>query len=189
MKHFRHVLSVGFLFAIAAIFAACGSGTSTGGTGSTGGTTPTATNTPATTPTAAATPSPAATTPATSAFINTTQVTIGGKAVTVLTDSKGRTLYYLTQDSATKVTCSGGCASIWPPALFSGSGTPTSSESDVTPKLTVFKGANGSQIEYNGHPLYTFSGDTGPGQTNGQGYAGVWFAMQETGSAYSNGGY
>jgi predicted lipoprotein with Yx(FWY)xxD motif len=35
--------------------------------------------------------------------------------------------------------------------------------------------ANGSHIEYNGHPLYTFSQDTAPGQTNGEGLFGMWF--------------
>jgi predicted lipoprotein with Yx(FWY)xxD motif len=37
--------------------------------------------------------------------------------------------------------------------------------------------ANGSQLEYNGHPLYTYSGDTGPGQTNGEGIGGVWHVV------------
>jgi predicted lipoprotein with Yx(FWY)xxD motif len=43
--------------------------------------------------------------------------------------------------------------------------------------LSVLQGANGAQVEYNGHPLYTFVGDSAPGQTNGQGKGGVWFVV------------
>ena len=92
----------------------------------------------------------------------------------VLTDAQGKTLYYFTADSATQPTCSSSCAQMWPPLLFTGSGVPTSSTS-LPGKLSVQMDANGSQVEYNGHPLYTFSGDTAPGQTNGEGLFGMWF--------------
>jgi len=69
--------------------------------------------------------------------------------------------------------CSGGCAGAWPPLVMSGSGVPTSATS-LSGKLTVVADANGNQVEYNGHPLYTYSGDTGPGQTTGEGVGGVW---------------
>jgi len=41
-------------------------------------------------------------------------------------------------------------------------------------KLSTILGADGRQVEYNGHPLYTYSKDTAPGQANGQGVAGRW---------------
>ncbi len=72
--------------------------------------------------------------------------------------------------------CSGGCASAWPPLLVSGSNTPTSTTS-LPGKLSVQADANGTQVEYNGHPLYTFSGDTAPGQTTGEGFGGIWHVV------------
>jgi len=102
-------------------------------------------------------------------------VTVSGKSATILTNAQGLTLYYRTSDTATNV-CSGGCAQAWPPITLS-SGTPTSSTT-LPGKLGVETNANGQQVTYNGHPLYTFASDTAPGQTNGQGVAGVWFAVQ-----------
>lgn len=102
--------------------------------------------------------------------------TVKGKKETVLTNSKGMTLYYFTSDTSTKVACTGSCTSLWPP-LLSSSGAP-SGASGVTGKLTAFKDANGQQVLYNGHPLYTYSGDSAAGQANGEGYAmgsGHWW--------------
>ena len=53
--------------------------------------------------------------------------------------------------------------------------------------------ANGSQVKYNGHPLYTFSGDTAQGQINGEGLFGMWFVAMPNlpvqGSGSTSGGY
>jgi predicted lipoprotein with Yx(FWY)xxD motif len=43
--------------------------------------------------------------------------------------------------------------------------------------LTVQADANGMQVEYNGHPLYTFSGDSASGQTTGEGFGGIWHVV------------
>jgi predicted lipoprotein with Yx(FWY)xxD motif len=116
--------------------------------------------------------------------IKTASATINGKAETILTNAQGMTLYYRTSDTATSV-CSSGCAQAWPPLLFTGSGAPTSSTS-LSGQLTASTNANGQQVEYNGHPLYTYTGDTAPGQTNGEGFGGVWFVVPTT-LAPSNG--
>jgi predicted lipoprotein with Yx(FWY)xxD motif len=137
------------------VVSACGSTTSTGSTQNT--------------PTAAATPTTAST-----LTVQTAQATVNGKATTILTDAQGRTLYYFTLDTPTKLACMGGCAKIWPPLLFTGSGTPTSSTS-LPGMLSVLNGANGNQVEYNGHLLYIYTGDTAPDQTNGAGLFGKWF--------------
>src|SRR6266566_3335582 len=79
-----------------------------------------------------------------------------------------------TTPPATTTPTTGGCAQMWPPLLSTGSGAPTSSTT-LAGKLSVQMDANGNQVEYNGHPLYTFSGDTAPGQTNGEGLFGMWF--------------
>jgi predicted lipoprotein with Yx(FWY)xxD motif len=109
-----------------------------------------------------------------STVIQTATVTVKGQSEMVLTDTQGLTLYYFTADSATQPTCSRSCAQMWPPLLFAGSGIPRSS-TPLAGKLGIQMDANGSQVEYNGHPLYTFSGDTAPGQTNGEGLFGMWF--------------
>jgi len=179
----RYIGARFFLLALAALLllAACGSNSTSTGSGST--TTPTASGSGSgnnggygggkygnggggTTPTASSSKN----------LIQTATVTVNGKSETVLTNGQGLTLYYRTSDSPPSTVCSGGCASAWPPLLFTGSGTPTSA-STLPGKLSVQATANGNQVEYNGHPLYTYSGDTGPGQANGEGLANVWFVV------------
>jgi predicted lipoprotein with Yx(FWY)xxD motif len=108
-----------------------------------------------------------------SGVIKTATATVKGTSQTILTNGQGMTLYYRTTDVPPSTVCSGGCASAWPPLIMSGSGVPTSTTS-LSGKLTVVADANGNQVEYNGHPLYTYSGDTGPGQTTGEGVGGIW---------------
>jgi predicted lipoprotein with Yx(FWY)xxD motif len=160
------------------LLAACGSNTSTGAT-----TAPNATsNTSASsTPTSSGgrygngygnggkTP----TVSSSGSLIQTATATVNGTSETILTTAQGRTLYYRTSDVPPSTVCSGGCAGAWPPLIVSGSGTPTSATS-LPGTLTVVADANGNQVAYNGHPLYTYSGDTGPGQTTGEGVGGIW---------------
>ena len=106
--------------------------------------------------------------------IRTSTATVKGQSETILTNAQGQTLYYFTPDTATKIACTGSCAQAWPPLLFTGSGTPLS-DAPLTGALSALNSANGNQITYNGHPLYTYSGDTAPGQTTGAGLFGKWF--------------
>ena len=128
-----------------------------------------------------------------STVIQTATVSVKVQSEVVLTDAQGKTLYYYTLDPATQSTCSSSCAQLWHPLLFTGSGEPSSS-TPLSGKLSVQMGANGTQIEYNGHPLYTFSGDTAPGQINGEGLFGMWFVVTpnlavQGGGSTSGGGY
>jgi predicted lipoprotein with Yx(FWY)xxD motif len=107
------------------------------------------------------------------AVVSVATAKVNGSSEQVLTTSSGYTLYYLTQDSATSVTCTGSCAQTWPPLLLS-SGQPTSSSS-LPQALTTVTGGNGRQVVYDGHPLYHYSMDTGPDQSNGEDVDGVWF--------------
>ncbi len=150
---------------IVLVVAACGSSNPTS-TGSGGGTTPT------TAPTSSA------------PIIKTAPATVNGTSETILTNAQGMTLYYFKPDTATKVSCTGTCAGIWPPLLFTDTGAP-SSATPLPGTLSVVAGANGQQVEYNGHPLYTFSKDTAPGQVNGEGFKGVWFVATSTLSTQS----
>ncbi|HLI91163.1 MAG TPA: hypothetical protein VKV37_20910 [Ktedonobacteraceae bacterium] len=118
--------------------------------------------------------SSAPTTTTSTVIVKTATVTIGGKSETILTDAKGMTLYYFTPDTSTTSACTGSCAQNWPPLLFTGSGSPAASVK-LPGELEVYQNANGNQVVYNDHPLYTFAGDKAPGQTNGQGVGGKWF--------------
>ena len=94
-------------------------------------------------------------------------------AVTVLTNAQGFTLYWFAPDSSNRSTCYGTCAGYWPPLL----GTPTASPG-IPGKLGTIKRSDGTaQITYNGHPLYTYAGDTAPGQAFGNNLnlnGGLW---------------
>jgi len=80
------------------------------------------------------------------------------------------TLYHFDHDTTGKSNCEAACATTWPPLKFTGSGTPTGSSD-----LSVIDRTDGTkQVAYKGMPLYTYSGDTSAGQTNGDGFAGIW---------------
>ena len=156
LKRTPHIMAILSISLVVAFFvAACGNSGSTNTGSSSSGTTPT-------------------TAPASSApVVKTASATVKGQSQTILTDTNGRTLYYFTPDTATKAVCTGTCASIWPPLIFTGSGSPTSAAS-LPGTLSVVSDANGNQVEYNGHPLYIYTKDTASGQTNGEGVAGKW---------------
>lgn len=102
---------------------------------------------------------------------------------TVLVSSSGRTLYMLSSDSSSASTCTGGCASVWPPLTTTGSPT---AGSGVNASLlgTVTRSDGSKQVTYNGHPLYRYSGDTGSGQVNGEGinsFGGTWYVLDTSG--------
>jgi len=101
---------------------------------------------------------------------------IGG--VAVLTNAKGFTLYSFAPDTATKSACSGACATAWPPQT---------APATVTSPYTSIKRSDGTtQLVFNGHPLYTFTGDTAPGTASGNGvnaFGGLWHEVPASGSA------
>lgn len=106
--------------------------------------------------------------------------TIGG--ATVLTNSAGFTLYWFVPDTSTTSKCNGSCASVWPPVKG-----PATAGTGVTGKLGTITRSDGStQATYNGHPLYTYTADTAPGQANGNGInssGGVWHEVTASGGA------
>ena len=136
---------------------------------------PTAIATPAPTPTAIPTATPAPTTApprvAPSVFV-ANNMALGA----VLVNAQGRTLYYFVPERGGAIVCTGQCTSAWPP-LFAASMAPTSSAA-LPGQLGVVARAGGEQVTYQHWPLYTFAGDSGPDQTNGQGvfgFGGKWF--------------
>jgi predicted lipoprotein with Yx(FWY)xxD motif len=119
------------------------------------------------------------------AQVKTATAMVKGQSSTILTNGQGRTLYYRTTDTASASTCTGGCASTWPPLLTSGAPVAASSLSGT---LSSLSDANGTQATYNGHLLYTYSGDSKPGDTNGEGIGGVWFVATPDLAAQGSGG-
>jgi predicted lipoprotein with Yx(FWY)xxD motif len=126
----------------------------------------------------ASSPTSAGTTATSSSALKTAK--IGG--ATVLTNAKGFTVYWFAKDTSGKSNCNGSCAHYWPPVKG-----PVTAGSGVTGKLTVITRPDGTkQAVYNGHPLYTYVGDTAPGMDKGNGLnlsGGLWYAVKVSGSA------
>lgn len=104
----------------------------------------------------------------------------------ILTDSNGMTLYTLTNAGA-PVACTGQCLTLWPP-LYVPAGTTTPSAPAGVTGLSVSMEMGGTQVTQNGDPLYRFSHDSAPGDTNGEGimaFGGVWHAVKTTSSTSS----
>lgn len=173
------VLLVGPAVALTLALAACGATSSASGAAGSSGGLYGSSNTPAPTATSATSGSG-------SAMVATGTATVAGKSETILTNAQGMTLYYFTPDTAQKVACTSSCTGIWPPLLAS-SGGPTARGS-LPGTLGVLDGANGKQVTYNGHPLYTFVNDKAPGDTNGEGIKGEWFVATPSLAAASGGG-
>jgi len=100
---------------------------------------------------------------------------------TIVTDSKGRTVYLYTKDTASPSAsnCSGQCAQNWPPVLAS-SGAVQGIDKSLVGSITRSDGTK--QMTLAGWPLYEFAGDSGPGAATGQGKGGVWFAVTPSGT-------
>jgi predicted lipoprotein with Yx(FWY)xxD motif len=114
----------------------------------------------------------------TTALIHTTQVMLNGKMITVLTNAKGLILYYRLSDPHPQSACTGACATAWPPVLVNTMNMMTVTSTMQLPhKLTIVKTANGNQVEYHGHPLYTYAGDMKPGVFTGRGMGNVWYLV------------
>jgi predicted lipoprotein with Yx(FWY)xxD motif len=106
-----------------------------------------------------------------------------GSVGMVLTDPNGMTLYIRKSDPTGGSSCTGTCATTWPP-LVSSVASPVKPDG-LTGDLGTFIRDDGSkQVSYNGQALYDFSGDKASGDANGQGIGGVWFAASaQSGSA------
>ena len=119
---------------------------------------------------APATASKTAADPVGSATVNVTTTKVAGQSEQILVNARGLPLYTYGPDTPTQSHVSGGLAALWPPLV---SASPN--EAGATGTLSVLSDANGQQVRYNGHFLYTFIDDT-PGQVTGQGVQGFFVA-------------
>jgi predicted lipoprotein with Yx(FWY)xxD motif len=118
----------------------------------------------------------------TSSTVITTKTSSGGS---FLTNGAGRAIYLFMADSSGKSNCDGACAAAWPPVIAAGQ--PTAAGSAQASDLSTITRSDGTkQVTYNGHPLYYFEGDTGPGTDKGQGLNGfgaLWYLVAPSGSS------
>jgi len=159
------------LAGIALVAAACGSSSS----GST---------------TTTAAPSGGGSTTASGTAVIVKTATVNGK--TTIVDSKGWTLYSFALDKPGNIACTGGCTKIWPPLLVPSGDHLSMSMSGLG---TENRPGGGVQVTYKGLPVYTYAGDTGPGQDHGLAVP-HWFlagnvtaSSSTTTSSSSGGGY
>jgi len=100
--------------------------------------------------------------------------------VNLLTNARGLTLYWFAPDSPDKSVCYGSCAAYWPPVAGNASAGP-----GVTGTIGTIKRTDGTtQATYDGHPLYTYIGDSAPGQDGGNNInlnGGLWHDVPVTG--------
>ena len=131
-------------------------------------------------PASSGTPAAGASAAGASSGATVTERTIGGTEV--LTNSAGFTLYWFAPDTSTTSKCTGSCATYWPPVKG-----PATAGSGVTGTLgTITRSDGTTQVTYDGHPLYTYVGDTAPGQNKGNGLnlsGGVWHEVTVSGTA------
>jgi predicted lipoprotein with Yx(FWY)xxD motif len=110
--------------------------------------------------------------------------TTAGSTGAFLTDKSGRAVYLWVKDGKNMSSCSGACAGAWPPVTATG--TVTASGSVKASDLGTITRSDGTkQVTYDGHPLYYFSGDSGAGQTSGQGNDGFgakWWLVSPSGA-------
>jgi predicted lipoprotein with Yx(FWY)xxD motif len=125
---------------------------------------------------------PAATAGATSSHVQKIHVSTAKVANvgTVLTTGTGLTLYRFTQDPAGSATCTGACATIWPPLLAS-KGAHIAGPKGVK-GLSLIKVSGGHwQVAFHHVALYRFTGDKKKGQAKGQGVESAWYAVLKSG--------
>jgi predicted lipoprotein with Yx(FWY)xxD motif len=109
------------------------------------------------------------------------RATTSEKIDTFVTDGNGITLYMFTKDSNKKPTCIGQCANTWSPLLVSAPGKIFPDGIDPQAVGYVERPEGTCQVTIDGQPLYYFSGDKAPGDINGQGVKGTWFAVTPAG--------
>ena len=109
--------------------------------------------------------------------------THSGPMGTFLTDGSGKTLYMFASDTAAKSTCSGACATFWPP-LTTGAAPTATGGATASMLATITRSDGSKQVVYGGHPLYYFKEDTAAGDTHGQGsdnFGAKWWLLAPSG--------
>ena len=180
MIRLRHTPTV-IAVATAALTLAAGCGSSTKSSAAPPATS--SSSSPTTQPSSPA-PTPAPSSPATAAM--TLKVGTTGFP-TALTDGTGRAVYLFTADTGSSSTCTGACASAWPPVTTSG--TTSITGGDMAKLGTTTRADGTKQVTYGGHPLYYFIKDAKSGDTHGEGlkaFGAEWYLVGTDGAKIDN---
>lgn len=171
---FRTLLVVGSMLLLAA---ACSNGDEDGAAEPS----PTATETEATGPTETEEPTESPEASETEDSSRETEIEAEDSSLgTILTDSEGQTLYVFLSDADGESTCYDDCATSWP-ALRARGELAAGDGVDAALLGSVERTDGGQQVTYAGQPLYYFSGDEAPGDTNGQELGDVWYVVSPEG--------
>ena len=100
----------------------------------------------------------------------------------ILTAADGMTVYLFTPDAQSTPTCIDACAEAWPPLTVDDASQVTAGAGVDASLLGTIEHPTGIQVTYNSWPLYLFTGDTTPGDTNGQGQGDAWYVLDPTGN-------
>lgn len=163
----RLAAGAGSAFGVALLVAACSTGSS--GTAAAGSSSP-----------AGASSSSAAASSSGSTVITT----VSSSAGTFLANGSGHAVYLWSKDGNGMSACTGACTGAWPPVTTTGqvSASGGAKSSDLG---TITRSNGTKQVTYDGHPLYFFAGDSGPGMASGQGNDGFgakWWLVSPSGS-------
>lgn len=167
------VAVTGGALAAALLAAACSSGSSSS----------TAASAPSSSPAAAGGSSSAAAGGSSASGGATTITTASAAGGTILTDGSGHAVYLFAKDTGSTSTCSGACAGAWPAVTTAGSAIAAGS-AKASDLGTITRSDGTKQVTYDGHPLYYFAGDSGPGMATGQGinnFGAKWWLVAPTG--------
>ena len=162
----RLAAGAGSAFGVALLVAACSTGSSsTGAAGS-------------------SSPAGASSAAAGGSSGSTVITTVSPSAGTFLTTSSGHAVYLWSKDGNGMSACTGACTGAWPPVTTTGQVTASggAKSSDLG---TITRTDGTKQVTYDGHPLYFFAGDSGPGMASGQGNDGFgakWWLVSPSGS-------
>jgi predicted lipoprotein with Yx(FWY)xxD motif len=109
---------------------------------------------------------------------------------TALTGADGKTLYFADQETDGQIKCMDACLSFWTPVTVPRGVTPKASTGVTGTLATLNRPDGGTQVTYDGKPLYAFAEDHGPGQAKGNGFkdsfngtAFTWHAAALSGAA------